>query len=44
MAEKSEIARDVCELPQRLQDAGASALLMGRSFSKVFWQSVHWYS
>jgi hypothetical protein len=32
MAEKSEMARDVWLFPQWTQGAGASALLMGRSF------------
>jgi hypothetical protein len=35
MAENSEIAREVSGLPHWTQTARASALLMGRSFSKV---------
>jgi hypothetical protein len=44
IAEKSEIAREVSALPQRVQATGAFALLIGRSISKVTWQSAHWYS
>ena len=44
MAENREMAREVWSLPQRTHDAGASALLMGRSFSKVASQSTQWYS
>ena len=30
--------------PHWLHVAGALALLIGRSFSKVVWQAAHWYS
>jgi hypothetical protein len=44
MAENREMARDVALLPQWAQVAGAFAWLMGRSLSKVVWQSAQWYS
>lgn len=44
MAEKSEMAREVSALPQWVQMACVSALLMGRSFSKVVWHSAQQYS
>jgi 3-hydroxy-3-methylglutaryl CoA synthase len=44
MAENREIAREVWLLPQWTQGAGASALLMGRSFSKIVSQSAQRYS
>ena len=44
MAENREIARDVWLLPQWTHGAGALALLMGRSFSKIVSQSTQRYS
>jgi hypothetical protein len=44
IAEKSEMARDVWRLPQWVHGAAELALLIGRSFSKVAWHSVQWYS
>jgi hypothetical protein len=44
MAENSEMALHVSALPQWAQGAGASALLMGRSFSKTVRHSVQRYS
>jgi len=44
MAEKSEMARVVWLLPHAAQEAGESALLMGRSWLNFFWQSPQTYS
>jgi hypothetical protein len=44
IAAKSEMAREVSVLPQWVQAAGASALLMGRSCTKVTWQLPQTYS
>lgn len=44
IAENREMAREVWSLPQWTHDAGALALLMGRSFSKVVSQSTQRYS
>jgi hypothetical protein len=43
-AEKSEMARAVEQLPHAAQVIGASAWLIGRSFSNNAWQSAHRYS
>ncbi|MGD9047459.1 MAG: hypothetical protein PVF77_05365 [Anaerolineae bacterium] len=44
IAENREMARDVRLLPQRVHGAAESALLIGRSISKVDWQSAQLYS
>jgi hypothetical protein len=44
MAEKREIARTVAQLPHLAHTMGASAWLIGRSFSNNAWQSAHRYS
>jgi len=44
MAANKEIAREVSALPQWAQVTGASAWLIGRSFSKVVRHSAQRYS
>ena len=44
IAEKREMARMVCSLPQWTHGKGELALLIGRSFSKSLSQSAQWYS
>lgn len=44
MAEKRERARAVALLPQTAQAMGASAWLIGLSFSNLAWHFVHRYS
>jgi len=44
MAENSEMARTVAQLPHLAQAIGALAWLIARSFSNNAWQSAHRYS